>query len=553
MRTIMIPFFSIVVWSLALTACETNDETNETQDGDLEDVGGDSEAGGDPFRFPDGFYFGAATAGFQVDMGCPTLSDELCVDDQSDWYVYMTNDSMLTNANTYLSGDDPADVGPGHWELYENDYDLAANELKNNLFRMSIEWSRLFPQSTENAETYEELKALADPDALATYHAMFGAMRLRGLEPLVTLHHYTLPLWIHDAVGCTLDIDTCTEKGWLDPEKTIAEIAKYAGFCAREFGEDVDWWTTLNEPFAVLLSGYLQPTEARSNPPALMLDAEAAKTALTAMLDAHARMVDAVREGDAVDADDDGTAVRVGLVHAMAPVLPIDPENELDRQAVSNVFYLWNLLFLDGAALGREDPELDGTSILREDWQGKMDFIGLNYKMSMAIGGSSSSLLPSLSPLLTLNPVSLDLSRVQPRGLYELLLFLRQRYDLPIIITENNGQALWKNDVDTEISLVVKNLQWCLKAIEHGVDLRGYVYWSFMDNIEWNHGAGIRLGLYSVDPEDPTKARVARPTVPVYARIAEANALPEDLRLIHAIDEEEAPTGGVPAADVFLQ
>lgn len=496
---------------------------------------------------PPGFLFGAATAGFQVDMGCPTLPADLCTDDASDWYAYMTSPATRESAITYITGEDPAVTGPGHWEFFEQDYDLLRDEVGGNAFRMSIEWSRIFPTSTEGIEGYEALRAAANPDALATYHAMFAAMEARGITPFVTLHHYTLPLWIHDGVGCHVDFEGCTDRGWLEPERIVPEIAKYAGFVAREFGAEVDWWATQNEPFAIVLPAWLQPTEERTNPPAVVMRSDAARTGLLAMIEAHARMVDAVREGDTIDADGDDDPARVGLVYAMTPVIPQDPESELDRAAALNVFYLWNLLFLDAAAAGVLDDDLDGEGELRTDLTHRMDFIGLNYKQSMRVEGTAQSLFPDLSPLLTLNPLTIDLSQVHPHGLVEMLRLLRDRYGLPIVITENNGQALWQGDERLERQRLVELLQWVDEARREGIDLRGYFYWAFMDNYEWNHGMGIGLGLYAVDPHDPTKRRVPRSTVAIFAAVAGAGEVPEDLRSAFPIDLDTPPTGGVPA------
>src|SRR5262245_45090891 len=147
---------------------------------------------GEDLSFSRGFLFGTAVAGFQVDMGCPTLPASACEDPNSDWYQFIT--SPVTNG--VLSGD-PASAGPGEWELYASDLDLVSQGLGGNAFRMSFEWSRIFPTATDAAEGYDALKALANPDALAHYHAMLAAVRARGLKPLVTLNHYTLPTWIH--------------------------------------------------------------------------------------------------------------------------------------------------------------------------------------------------------------------------------------------------------------------------------------------------------------------------------------------------------------------
>ncbi len=503
-------------------------------------------------EFPEGFIFGSATAGFQVEMGCPTLPSDQCDDTASDWYAYVMSPEMQDDALTFLSGDDPSKVGPGHWELYENDYDLARNELHNNSFRMSLEWSRIFPTSTDGIEGHDALMAVANEDALDTYHAMFEAMRARGLEPMVTLHHYTMPTWIHDGIACHEDVASCADRGWLGEERVVRELAKYAGFVAREFGGSVDLWATQNEPFAVVLSAFLQPSQTRSNPPALLLDYEAAKTALRSMVFAHAAMVDAVRENDTADADGDGASSMVGVVHAMAPALPKDPDRDLDRQAAKNTFYIWNLLFLDATARGTFDEDVDGNQTLVDDLAGRMDFIGLNYKMSMRVEGRPTSFLPELSPLLTINPFTLDLSEIHPRGLYEMCHFLQGRYGLPIYITENNGQALWKGDVELEKRYVVENLRWVSYAIDQGVDIRGYYYWAFMDNYEWNHGMDIRLGLYAVDPTDPDKTRTPRGIAPLYGEVAGVGKVSGHLAEAYPVDFGQGRTGGVPKDPEFM-
>ena len=283
---------------LTLAGCEDAAEETADIESDAEHLA--------PGAFPEGFFFGAATAGFQVEMGCPTLSDELCVDTQSDWYAYMTSSETVDSSSTYLNGENPAEVGPGYWELYESDYDLARDELGLNAFRIGIEWSRIFPTSTEGVEGHEALLAIADPDALATYRAMLEGLRARGLEPVVTINHYTLPLWLHDGVGCHVDFEGCSDRGWLQPERIVPEIEKYAGFLAREYGDLVDWWFTMNEPFAVVLPAYLQPSQERTNPPAVMMQSDAALTSLMAMIDAHARMVDAIRARNRYPGESEG-------------------------------------------------------------------------------------------------------------------------------------------------------------------------------------------------------------------------------------------------------
>jgi len=472
--------------------------------------------------FPDDFLFGTATAGFQVEMGCPTVPAEVCEDRNSDWYVYITAPETLNSSSTSLSGDPPSS-GPGHYELYESDIDLAANDLHNDALRISIEWSRIFPEATDDAVGFDELSALADAEEVAHYHDVLAAIRAAGLEPLVTLNHYTLPTWIHDAVGCHRNITTCSPAGWVDRERTVTEIAKYAGFVAREFGGEIDLWATLNEPFAVLLPGYVFPSPDRTNPPAVMLRFEEARTVFLALIEAHARMYDAVKENDVVDADGDGDPAMVGLVYAMAPARPADPSEPLDVTAAENIFYIWNMAFLNAVALGDLDDDLDGVAEHRDDLADRMDYLGINYYTRVTVSGTQDAMLTELSPLSTFDPFSIEPWEDYPRGIYEMAMVVHDVLGLPAIITENGAED--PNDDGTAPSYLVRHLAWVHQAIEEGADLRGYFYWTLMDNYEWNHGMDIRMGLYAVDEDDPTKARVPRQAVPVYAEIAETRTL----------------------------
>ncbi len=193
-------------------------------------------------------------------MGCATLAAGQCEDRGSDWYQWITRPELLADPATHLAGTPPSG-GPGFFELYPQDIARAAAELHLNALRLSIEWSRVFPSSTIGVS---DLRSVASPAALAYYHAVFAAMKAHGLRPLVTLNHYTLPSWLHDAAACHQDLATCAHRGWLDPS-AVGEAARYARFVAGEFPE-VDLWATLNEPFtAVVLAGYLLPSDARTN------------------------------------------------------------------------------------------------------------------------------------------------------------------------------------------------------------------------------------------------------------------------------------------------
>jgi beta-galactosidase len=239
-----------------------------------------------------------------------------------------------------------------------------------------------------------------------------------------------------------------------------------------------------------------------------------------------------------VDADGDGEATQVGLVYAMAPVRPADPTRALDQEAADNVFYLWNMAFLNAIALGLLDDDLDGEAEFRQDLVERLDYLGVNYKQIVVVQGLGYSALPELSPLLTMDPFTVDYSQIDPSGLYDMIALVQTDLGVPVIITENNGQHVPDGDMDLEIRYVVENLQWVAKAIRDGYDVRGYFYWAMRDNIEWNHGMRRPLGLYAVDPADPQRTRVPRAIADVFARIATARAVPADLREQYPISSE---------------
>jgi beta-glucosidase/6-phospho-beta-glucosidase/beta-galactosidase len=475
---------------------------------------------------PKGFLYGSAIAGFQVEMGCPTVNAAECEDRNSDWYTWITKPELLADSNLFLEGDPPSS-GPGFYELYPQDLDRVQNELHHNALRLSIEWSRLFPTATDGIEGHDALKAAASPQALAYYHALFAGLKAHGLQPLVTLNHYTLPSWIHDAYGCHMNIDTCTNKGWLDHDRILHEIAKYAGFVGEEFGGEVDLYATLNEPLtAVVLTGWLFQTAQRTNPPGVFLKTTQAKAAMATMIEAHARMYDAVHAADTIDADGDGKPARVGMVYNLQAVAPADPTEPLDVQGAKNLEYLENQMFLDGTIKGDLDANLDGHPTHRDDLAGRMDFLGINYYARTIAQGTESSFFPAISPLLTFNPIGLTYDYDYPRGIYEVLNFANQ-YKVPLYISETGAED--KDNTGIAASWIVQTMTWVKRSIRDGVPVQGYFYWTLMDNYEWNHGMSIRLGLYAVDKNDPTKARTARTSVPTYGKIATAGAIPPDL------------------------
>ena len=482
--------------------------------------------------FPSGFMWGTAVAGFQVEAGCPTVSADICEDRHSDWYHFVTSPTLRVDPNTHLAGQDIS-ASPGFYELYPQDVVRADQELHNNALRFGLEWSRIFAQPTFGVTDFAALRAMANPQALQFYHDLLTALSAHGLKPLVTVNHYTLPDWIHDAEGCHANLDACTERGWLD-DRLVPEIAKFAGFVGQEFGAQVDLWATQNEPLAVVLPGYLFPSETRTNPPAVSFRLAQARQVMANMQVGHARMYDALKAADVQDVDNDGVAARIGLVFAVAPVLPMHPDSLADQAVVQDVNYLYNTAYLNGTIRGDFDPELDGTWEHREDMAGRMDWIGVNYYTRVVVEASSDGqpVFPEFSPLTTFNPLTVDQGPDYAHGMYDAIKLV-QSYNLPIIVTENGAADPDDNGRGTQF--MVEHLTYLSHAISEGAPVQGYFWWSLMDNFEWNHGMTIRMGLYAVSATDPAKIRTARQSVATYGRIAQGNALPADLMASHPV------------------
>ena len=463
--------------------------------------------------FPPGFLWGTATAGFQVDMGCPTLSDDECIDDASDWYAWVTDPTIIDDRHLYVTGEDVR-AGPGMWETFEDDAELMA---KNNLnaYRMSIEWSRLFPDDAEGATTIEELASYAEPAAIARYHEMVLALEQGGIDPLVTLNHYTMPLWVHDGPGCHKDTQ-CTANGWVDGDRITRLIGLYAGFVAKEFGADVDRWATLNEPFATALSGYAFPGEDRCSPPGYSTNWDATVAVVFHQIEGHAVMYDAVKANDDADADADGTNASVGIVMNMTAIHPADPEKDLDVQGAEHLDYLYHQLFLDALTVGAWDDDLDGVAeTTRTELANRLDFLGINYYNRLNVLGFSTAIVPEIPIMDFYMEITWD---PYPEGLGEVIARAGE-YNLPLYLTENGTPHVEEHGVE----ILNGHLTAMASAIEDGADVRGYYYWSFVDNYEWNHGLDMRFGLFELD--GTTKERLPRDVLHAYAAIAASNRL----------------------------
>ena len=483
--------------------------------------------------FPDDFHWGVAHAGFQAEGGPGSP-----VDPNSDWYMWVHHP---LNQWLGLTNGVPED-GPGAYVSYESDAALARDELGMNTFRMSIEWSRIFPSSTAAVDITDEgggvsvadlqaLDGLADQQEVAHYRAVFDALRAHGLEPLVTVNHFTLPIWIHDPVTARPLIQLglpAQRAGWLSAE-TPVEFEKYAAYLAATFGDQVDNWVTLNEPVPPILTEFLSiPGLVPSWPPGV-LRPDLAIRFLVNEAKGHVAAYDAIHRYD--------PDAFVGFANNMVPARPANPVNPQDVAAAEAWNQVFNEWFPNAVIDGWIDLNFDGRKTadeLRPDFAGKTDFLGVQYYGSQPMGGFGFAPLPGFNFLQGI-PFRCEASEqtcsdfnqpIDPGGFREVL-EVAASYGKPLWITEN-GVA---DDEDTKRpGYIVNHIAVVQDLVAHGTDIRGYTYWSFVDNLEWADGYHLQFGLYGSDPDTPELERTPKPaSIAAISQITGANALPAGL------------------------
>lgn len=500
-----------------------------------------SPVDGIDLSFPDGFHWGVAHAGFQAEGGPGSP-----VDPNSDWYRWV-HDPI--NQFLGLTNGVPEN-GPGAYVKYDGDAQLAREELGMNTFRMSIEWSRLFPNSTVLVNVSDEggeitladlqaMDALADQAEVAHYRDVLTSLRAHGLEPMVTVVHFALPSWIHDPIAARPLIQLglpAPAAGWLSPDTPI-EFRKYAAYLAWKYGDQVDNWATINEPFPPVLTQFFAiPGLVPAWPPGVIRP-DLAATFLVNQAAGHVGAYDALHQWDTTVATAGQRAAFVGFTNNMIPARPSDPRNPLDVQAADAWNQFYNEWFPNAVIDGWVDANLDGVKTVDEvhaDFTDKVDWLGVQYYGSQPMQGFGLAPVPGFPFLRGLpircaaeSPTCSDFNQpIDPGGFREVL-ETAASYGKPVWITEN-GIA---DDEDTKRpGYIVNHLAVVQDLLAHGTDIRGYTYWSFVDNLEWADGYHLQFGLYGSDPATPELERTPKPaSIAAISSITTANALPTGL------------------------
>ena len=483
--------------------------------------------------FPAGFHWAVSTAGFQSEMGAGAPLDV-----NSDWWQW-THDPV----NNLLLGWKGAvpENGPGAYTQYQTDIALARDGLGADTFRMSIEWSRIFPNSTAGVDvsggiteaSLQQLDALANQSEVAHYRDVLTAMNAAGLDPMVTINHFTLPLWIHDpSTARVQELAGCTPQsggGWVS-DSTVTEFEKYSAYLAWKFGPEVTNWVVLNEPVNSMLTSYYALQGATNFPPALFRP-DLVATGLRNEAAAYSGSYDLIHQYDA-DA-------QVGFALNMYSWRPANPFSPVDQQAAASFSAFYNRWFPDAVINGAVDANFDGVITpdeIHPNLAGKADFFGVNYYSQGIVVGYSGAPDPAL-PIVTGYPefsplvnvvaggcASVECSDtaqiIYPAGLRDVL-DIANSYQVPMWITEN---GLADANDSQRASYLVRHLAVVHQAITDGMDIRGYTLWSLTDNLEWVLGYQPKYGVYSYDPV--TLQRTPRPSAGLIHSIFSTNSIP---------------------------
>jgi beta-glucosidase len=424
---------------------------------------------GKVLQFPEGFLWGTATSSHQVEGD----------NDNNDWWAWEEAGHVKDGSRSGKADD--------WWHRAEEDFGRA-QAMGQNTHRLSVEWSRVEPE-----------EGRFDEAALARYRQMLTALRGRGLEPMVTLHHFTNPLWL------------ARKRAWEIPA-VIPLFTRFAVRVVEALGDLCRLWCTINEPVVYATQSYLCGIwpPGRSN-------ITLALRVMNHMAKAHAEVYRAIHRRQA------GSSV--GTVQNMRIFDPADPHSRLDRWTANLQDYLFNRLFLKAVTEGRLCFPM-GSSRHYTPAIDSIDFIGLNYyaRETLAFDNHMAGNIFGrvvFPPGAEMGPGTWG--EIYPEGLYRLVKEL-SALRKPIYITECGRPD---NTDEHRPRFILTHLAALHRAIEEGAPVRGFYHWTLVDNFEWAEGWGMRFGLIALNED--TQERTMKRSGHLYAEICKANAITEDM------------------------
>jgi beta-galactosidase len=442
-----------------------------------------SPKGPPPIHFPKSFLWSVSTAAEQSEGN----------NTSTDWYAFEGMGRVP-----------PVGLADDMYDLYDEDF-ATAQSMGCNAFRLTFEWARFFP--TAPVDPAHPTVAEMDQTAVTHYQDVLNSLQKHGLTPLVTLTHYTLPVWVDNPAAYDAGINAFTDRslgGWTNPATAVA-FGAFAGLMAQTYGTQVTYWLTENEPEVDVVGGYL----AGIFPPGLSDVSLTANTlpgdagisdVIQNMIAGHAAAYHAIKAAE--------PGAKVSIAHNTIAFEPIT-QNTGNVEAAQRVEALYDHLYLDAVTTGTFDSSLVGTGdagVQHPDWASTIDYIGVNYYNHDAVIAQAGFLSPldavPCDPVFesALPGILTDLGCPSPGlpeapGFTTVLLDYTQRYGLPLLVTENGAGQGTGTDM---AAYLVRNLLAVHDAIDAGANVIGYSYWTLNRDYEWAQGYHQDFGLFGV-------------------------------------------------------
>jgi beta-glucosidase len=466
-------------------------------------------------HFPEGFYWGTATAAYQVEGA---WSDD--GKGESIW-------DRFTHTPGKVKGGTTGDVACDQYHLYAQDIALA-RQLNQKSYRFSISWPRIQPSGT----------GAPNMRGLDHYSRLVDTLLGNGIRPFCTIYHWDLPQGLED------------RGGW--PNRDLAGYyADYAGILAKHLGDRITVWAPFNMPWSFTYMGY----GVGAFPPCRANLGDFFKAAHTVAL-AQAEALRSIKAASA--------KATVGSAYGMCPAYP-RTDSEADRGAAARYHAMNNIFFLEAAMKGRYPKAFVGEAPYdlmgfragdEKILHAPLDWVGFHYYTRRVVadasqartfggsGGFSGTEIEADSPtgrdpytrfqaaMPTEGPLTESGLEVWPRGIYDLVMQISREYDHPAIEITESGCGYLDAPYAKEdgripdarrIQFFREELAELARAIADGARVRSFHAWSLLDNFEWANGHTERYGLIYVDYRD--QKRTVKNSGRWYGRVAAANRL----------------------------
>lgn len=424
------------------------------------------------YQFPEDFLWGTATAAHHVEGD---LTNSWSAWEDAGGHVFQNQKHGRACEWRF-----------GRWR---EDFDRMA-DLNTNSHRLSVEWSRIQPQPD-----------VWDEEVLAQYSEMIDGLLVRGIVPMVSLHHFTNPLWIEN------------DKGWLNP-KTVERFARFTEVVVKALGDRVKFWCTINEPMVYAVQAYLVGffNPGVKNPFRMYDCAEM-------LLRAHAAAYHTIKSLY--------PNAQVGIAKHIVDMQPAPPRF-VNRMLTGLPHRIFNQAYVEALISGELDFPLRRKVIIR-DLPNTSDYIGLNfyqrYRVAFKPLSPGTFFLQQIPDPDSPQPPPLW-GEIYPQGIFDIISWIYKLTHLPIYITETGTPDIGDDVRRWYIARVVHNI-W--RAINYNIPVKGIYYWSLLDSFEWTAGYNpqFHFGLYEMNFQ--TQERTKRPSADFYAEICKAKGLSADM------------------------